>query len=198
MQDEEEEKRGIAAAQRGDRQAFDRLVARYREDILRLCYRLLKNRADAEEAAQEVFALAWTAITRYEDRGLPLRRWLAVIATRHCLNRVRGRTAQAQREMEPLDAFLAETFPDPAESQYDSADRKILVGQIITRFLELGRTKKPPLDELDTKILLYRVQALVWEDIAARLGESAEKIKYRYYKRIEPVLLAVGREMAAG
>ncbi len=61
----EGEREAIEASQRGEREAFDRLVERYQRDIYRLCYRYVNNHEDANDMAQEVFLKAYKAIGRF-------------------------------------------------------------------------------------------------------------------------------------
>jgi hypothetical protein len=60
----EDESQAIEACQRGEREAFDRLVERYQRDIYRLCYRYVNNHEDANDMAQEVFLKAYKAASR--------------------------------------------------------------------------------------------------------------------------------------
>ena len=50
----EDDREAIEACQRGEREAFDRLVERYQRDVYRLCYRYVNNHQDANDMAQEV------------------------------------------------------------------------------------------------------------------------------------------------
>jgi RNA polymerase sigma factor (sigma-70 family) len=80
----------LAAAQNGDRQAFDELIEPYRRELLGYCYRLLGSFQDAEDLVQEVLLRAWLKLGTFERRG-SLRAWLYKIATNTCLNALRSR-----------------------------------------------------------------------------------------------------------
>ncbi len=69
----------VRRAQAGDRHAFDRLVLRHGEFVLSLAMRILGHRAEAEDAAQEVFLRMFRAIDRV-DPARPLTPWLARVA----------------------------------------------------------------------------------------------------------------------
>lgn len=56
----------IARACTGDSLAFSHLVAAYQTPIYNLCYRMLGNTHDAEEAAQETFLRAYTRLSSYD------------------------------------------------------------------------------------------------------------------------------------
>jgi RNA polymerase sigma-70 factor (TIGR02960 family) len=74
----------LAAAQRGDAAAFERLVATYRRQLHAHCYRMLGSLQDAEDALQETLLGAWRGLRGFEGRS-SLRSWLYRVATNACL-----------------------------------------------------------------------------------------------------------------
>jgi RNA polymerase sigma-70 factor, ECF subfamily len=80
----------LAAAQSGDQDAFGRLAASYRRELLAHCYRMLGSHADAEDALQEALLRAWRGLPRFEGRS-SLRSWLYQIATNTCLRAIEQR-----------------------------------------------------------------------------------------------------------
>ena len=80
----------IEAARRGDRNAFSRLVQVYQVPVYNLCYRMLGNAPEAEEAAQETFLKAYTRLDTYKP-SLKFRNWMLSIASHHCIDRLRRR-----------------------------------------------------------------------------------------------------------
>jgi RNA polymerase sigma-70 factor (ECF subfamily) len=79
-----------AAAQRGDADAFTRLMEAYQRPVFNLCYRMLGNPEDAEDAAQESFLRAYHNIRKY-DGGRPFSTWLLSIAAHYCIDQIRKR-----------------------------------------------------------------------------------------------------------
>ncbi len=73
----------------GDESAFAEIMRRYGPRVFRVASRFFRQRAQVEEAAQEVFLKAFTQLGSYEGRG-PLEGWLTRIATNTCLNLLRG------------------------------------------------------------------------------------------------------------
>ena len=81
----EEDRADVEAAQKGDREAFDRIVERYQRDVYRLCYRYVNNHHDASDLAQESFLKAYRAIGRFRGDSA-FSTWLYRIAVNTCLN----------------------------------------------------------------------------------------------------------------
>ena len=74
----------LAAAQRGDSAAFDRLLAPHRRALYAHCYRMLGSLQDAEDALQEALLGAWKGLAPFAGRS-SLRSWLYKITTHACL-----------------------------------------------------------------------------------------------------------------
>ena len=76
-------------AQRGDVRAFEQLVEPHRDVMFRVAYLIVRNAADAEDAAQDALLKTWRALGRFR-RDAPLRPWLVTIAANEARNRRRG------------------------------------------------------------------------------------------------------------
>lgn len=86
--------------QTGDRQSFAEIFNRHGKGVFLLCYALVRNRATAEEIAQEAFKDALAAITGF--RGGSLHAWLARIARNLCLDHL----VSAAHRLEFLEPVL--------------------------------------------------------------------------------------------
>jgi RNA polymerase sigma-70 factor (ECF subfamily) len=77
-----------------DADTFARLVAPLRGELHAHCYRMLGSVHDADDALQEALVRAWRGLGGFEGRG-SLRGWLFTVATRTCLDALRGRGRRA-------------------------------------------------------------------------------------------------------
>ncbi len=83
----------IAAAQQGDKLAFAQIVAEFQTPVYNLAYRMLGNRNDAEDAAQETFLRAYAQLKTY-DPNQSFGTWLLSVAAHYCIDRLRRRKFQ--------------------------------------------------------------------------------------------------------
>ncbi len=104
----------------GDQVAFGELVRTHQHAVYNLAYRMLNDRGEAEDAAQETFLRAYASLDSY-DADRPFRTWLLSIASNHCIDRLRKRRltwlsiedplpphpALNSDEIEPEDAAIA-------------------------------------------------------------------------------------------
>ncbi|HET7482069.1 MAG TPA: RNA polymerase sigma factor [Actinomycetota bacterium] len=80
----------VLAYKAGRRGAYDEMYRRHRRRVASICYRLLHNPQDAEEATQETFLRAYQALARFNGQ-FQLGAWLARIATNVCVDQLRSR-----------------------------------------------------------------------------------------------------------
>ena len=80
----------VARAQRGDEASFSELVETYQAPVFNLCYRMLGEAAEAEDAAQETFLRAYRNFAKY-DSARSFATWLLSIAAHYCIDLLRRR-----------------------------------------------------------------------------------------------------------
>lgn len=90
---------------KGDRDALAELYARYQRVVFSVVLRLVRDRAEAEELAQETFVEAWRRATQYQPERANVVAWLVTIARSRAIDRLRGRST-AER-VEPLEQPVA-------------------------------------------------------------------------------------------
>lgn len=80
----------IDRAAQGDDDAFAQIVDNYQVPVYNLCYRMLGNKEEAEDAAQETFLRAYRNLKRYDPKR-KFATWLLSIASHYCIDRLRRR-----------------------------------------------------------------------------------------------------------
>jgi RNA polymerase sigma-70 factor (ECF subfamily) len=115
----------------GDPQAFGELVQRYERDVFNLAYRMLNERGEAEDAAQEAFLRAYAHLDRY-DQSRPFKTWLLSIASNHCIDRLRRRrlTWLSLEDTLPPHPALTSDIPGPEEAALMN-ERNVLVQDLL-------------------------------------------------------------------
>ena len=91
------------AAQQGDNAAFGELARRFEQMVHAVCYQRLRNYAEAQEAAQEVFVKAFRKLHQL-DEPAAFAGWLKAIAVRQAINHCVRRPAATCIEPAALDA----------------------------------------------------------------------------------------------
>ena len=74
----------------GDTAAFTTLVEKYKQPVMNLAFRTLRDETEAEDLAQTAFVQAWKSAARYEPSA-KFSTWLFTIARNLCLNEIRRR-----------------------------------------------------------------------------------------------------------
>ncbi len=85
-----DEKAWVLQAQQGSDEAFTNLVETYQKPIYNLCYRMVGEPEEAEDAAQETFLRAYQNLHRY-DPSRSFGTWILSIAAHYCIDRLRKR-----------------------------------------------------------------------------------------------------------
>jgi len=84
----------LVRAKEGDDDAFAHIVETYQRPVYNLCYRMLGNPNDAEDAAQEAFLRAYKALGSYDPKR-SFATWVLSIASHYCIDQLRKRRLNA-------------------------------------------------------------------------------------------------------
>ena len=107
----------VEATRKGDQDAFAELVYTFQDPVYNLCYRMLGESGEAEDATQEAFLRAYTYMHRYDTKR-SFKTWVMSIASNHCIDRLRKRRMQyVSLDDEPTAAALALSSSDPLPEQ---------------------------------------------------------------------------------
>ena len=165
------EEEWIADALKGDDDAFAALVEVYEVPVFNLCFRMLGDAGEAEEAAQEAFLRAYQNLKRY-DPEKRFSTWILSIASHYCIDRLRRRrlfTVPLDELMMGSDGLADHQGPEAALGMKESEME-------IQRILGELRT-----EDRAAMILLYWYDHS-YEEIAALLSISVPAIKSRLHR----------------
>lgn len=163
----------LQRALNGDEQAFTELLDLYQTPVHNLCYRMLGNPQEAEDAAQETFWRAYRNLQRYDpNRSFPT--WLLSIAAHYCIDQQRRRrlpVIELDEIFEDMEDITADPAPTPekiiAENEDIQAVQKQLAG----------------LNPGDKAVLVLRYfQEMSEDEICKALSISKSAVKSRLHR----------------
>jgi RNA polymerase sigma-70 factor (ECF subfamily) len=167
------DERLVRRAQDGDLDAFNQLVVRHERAVYNVCLRLLRDPMQAEDATQDAFIRAWSAIESF--RGGLVRPWLLRIATNRTYDIIRART---RRPADSLDAELYEVEPEWT-SQAPGAEHpeSFATRTELSTHLEQALAALP--DDQRLAIILSDVQGYGYDEIAQVMNVAVGTVKSR-------------------
>lgn len=155
---------------RGDPRAFEELVIAYQHRVFGVALRMLGSRAEAEEAAQEVFLRAHRAIADFRGDA-KLSTWLYAIASRLCMNRLTSGERRLLREGEETLARIPSGHASPAD-ELERSERDAALHRAIA---ELS-------DERRMVVVLRDLEGLSYEEIASALDLELGTVRSRLHR----------------
>jgi RNA polymerase sigma-70 factor (ECF subfamily) len=161
----------IAKAKNGDEFAFTQIVEAFQTPVFNLCYRMLADGKEAEDAAQEVFLRAHLALTKY-DAERSFATWLLSIAAHYCIDQQRKR----RLPLADIDDYMEETAPDrntpnPETMAIEKENQSQIQNILLT------------LPELDRAAIILRYwQEFSEEEICQTLSISTSAVKSRLHR----------------
>jgi RNA polymerase sigma-70 factor (ECF subfamily) len=167
-----DEQLAAAAAREGsDGPAFVALVDRFRQRVWRICFRLMSNETDANDAAQEVFVRLFLNRAKFEGRS-KYSTWVHGIAVRTCLTMRRGRGRRQKHENIGHEQTL-EQAAEPATEPGLSMDLLSMLNV---------------LDEEDRAMLILKyAEGHSYDELAEIFGLSVSACKMRVSRACEKV-----------
>ncbi len=165
----------ILAAQRGDLEAFNRLVLFYQDMVYHQAYRMMGEAHTAEDATQETFIVAFHKLRSY--RGGSFRSWLLRIVTNKCYDELRRRRRQPSVPLEPRNPEEEEVeapnwLADGRESPEMAAERMELA-----RAIQECLKRLPP--EFRAVVILVDLQGMDYQEAAQASGAPLGTVKSR-------------------
>lgn len=162
----------------GETAAFEELVAAYKGRVFTIAYRILGDRHDAEDQAQEVFLKVYRSLKTL-DEPQTLTAWISRIATNSSLD------ALSARRRRPQTAPLTPATPDgDEEPRY--ADASSLSPEEAAVRLDIRRCLERTLASMEPQaratLILRDVEERPYQEIAERLALGLSAVKMRIHR----------------
>jgi RNA polymerase sigma-70 factor (ECF subfamily) len=172
----------VERTRRGDAEAYGELVRRYQTSVFNVCYRLVGERQEAEDLAQDALVRGFQRLETF-DADRPFGPWVRKVAANVCLNALQRRAPWSLPLDEERDDPIDAEQPDPAEAQ-ERRDRAAHLRQALAElpphyravielrhfqdlsYEEMSRALALPLSDIKTHLFRARRQ------LARRLGAA--------------------------
>jgi RNA polymerase sigma-70 factor, ECF subfamily len=170
--------RAVRRAQRGDREAFGFLYARYADNVYGYVRSIVHDHHEAEDITQHVFAKLIHVIGKYEERDVPFFAWVLRVARNVAIDHLRRQRMIPVEEVRPL----AHTAPEQPGS---------------TRMSDLQESLSS-LSKAQREVLVLRhVAGLTPMEIARRTGRSEGSIHGLHHRGRKALIAELTRRDAA-
>ena len=160
----------ISKAQKGDQAAFTQMVEAYQRPVFNLCYRMLGDPEDAEDAAQETFLRAYDHLRRY-DQQRSFSTWILSIAAHYCIDQLRKR----RMNFLSMDTFPNLDIPDSSpgpESAFHRHEDQQRVQSLLKSLNAQDRAA----------VVMYYWYDFSYEEIADSLTLTVSAVKSRLHR----------------
>ena len=164
----------IARSLKQDSDAFGQLVERYATVIVNLAYRMVGDRTEAEDLAQETFVAAFKSLPTFRAES-KFSTWLYRIAANKCKDWLRAkRPGQGGQDVD-IDEVL-----DHGVAAEERTPERLLSQQQVAAQLDRAIQRLPPLYR--EAFVLKHVEGLSYEEMQEILNVNADTLKMRVYK----------------
>lgn len=163
-----------------DRQCFERYYTTSGQRAFHLAFRMLGNRAEAEDVVQDAFVRAWRHFSRY-DRRRPFDTWLSAIVVNLCIDRRRraGRLPICSLDAPiAVDDAGAPVCYDPPDQGVDPAD--LCADQVLDETLQHALHDLDPIYR--AAVLLSSAGDLSYAEMAQILGCPVGTVRSRIHR----------------
>ena len=161
-----------------DEAAFSAFVLKYQERVFRLLLRMLGDRAEAEDLAQEVFISIFKAIDGFRGDS-QLSTWVYRVAANHCRNRIKYLVRRRRQLTEAYDESDQQSYEASAHARPEAPDQ-LMEARQTEALLQEGLLS---LDEDQRELLVLReVEHLSYEEIMAITGLPEGTVKSRLHR----------------
>ncbi|HEY2515030.1 MAG TPA: sigma-70 family RNA polymerase sigma factor [Polyangiaceae bacterium] len=178
-----------------DERAFNELVRAYERRVFALVLRMIGDRAEAEDLAQEVFVQVFKAIGTFRGDA-KLSTWIYRIAVNLCKNRAKYLRVRHTGEQEELEA-VAERVPlgEAKRANVGQVERpdEMIAGKQVEQIVQRAILQIEP--DFRECLVLRDVEELSYEEIGEIAGLPAGTVKSRIHRARAMLREIVEREL---
>lgn len=177
----------VRASQRGNPQAFEELVARYRDKIYARAFSMLRHEDEALDVSQEAWVKGWQRLTQFQGEASFVT-WMTRIVINLCLDHLRRNKRLQAESVEQIEEELGgveRQMPVVTTNPTEGLERQELrkrIDEAMTKLTDVHRTV----------LILHEFEGLEYKEIAKRMDCSIGTIMSRlfYARRRMALLLA--------
>ncbi len=183
MSDREIDQQLVERAQRGDKQAFELLVAKYQRKLGRLLSRFIRDPTEVEDVTQEAFIKAYRALPSFRGDSA-FYTWLYRIGINTAKNYLvaMGRRAPTTTE---IDSEEAEGFEDGEQLRDLNTPENEMMSRQVAETVNQTLEELP--EELRTAITLREIEGLSYEEIAEVMNCPIGTVRSRIFRGREAI-----------
>jgi RNA polymerase sigma-70 factor, ECF subfamily len=175
----------VKRVQARDEMAFREIVERYQAKVYSIIFGILRNRNDAEDIAQQVFAKVYFSINNFDSRS-SLLTWIYKITVNECYDYLRKKRVRKL----VYESDFSEEDSRKMENSESVSDHQPAVDQSLAR-RDLAVKLLEKLSEEDRElILLKEVEGHSVEELAERTGLNENTIKVKLFRARQKLLKA--------
>jgi len=176
---EKEDNELILEAQQGKHEALEMLFHRYKKSVFNFSYRIIGNRADAEDVTAEVFLVLFTKSYLYKPQA-QFTTWLFTVTRNTCITKI--------RKNKRLVSLWFESSSDEKYQEWDVADPKALPPEELAQ-KEMARQVRKLIAKLPepqkSALILREYNGFSYAQISEVLGCSLDNVKVMIFRARE-------------
>ncbi len=169
----------VRSLRRREEDAFRELVRVYQHKVFNIVYRILGDRAEAEDIAQEVFVSIFKHIDSFRGDS-KFSTWIYRIATNHARNRLKYHARRHQRDHQNFEDAHESVHEDSSFGGKISQPEEAAIGRELERIIQDGLAE---LSEIHRTIIVLRdVENLSYQEIAEIVELPEGTVKSRLFR----------------
>lgn len=182
----------VRMAQQGDMQAFEELVARYRDKIYARAFSMMRSEEDAIDLSQEAWVKAWQRLGQFQGES-SFGTWMTRVVINLCLDQIRKQKRHRTESLEALDeesGGVERQMPVMTVNPTAGLEREELRNRIDQALSQLSREHR-------TVLILHEFEEMEYKEIAKAMECSIGTVMSRLFyarRKLAALLANLNRE----